>query len=124
MTQLRVLPRFLSSSLLHFLLTMKELEKPLSIVKNSVKDVIEEGSASLEKSDVNYDTRLLGSESGIDSLDLVNIIVVIEDKVEDEYGESITIANEEAMSRAKSPFINIESLAQYVNELLSENQPK
>lgn len=101
---------------------MEELEKPLNIVKASVKDVIEEGSASLKKSDINNDTRLLGSGSGIDSLDLVNIIVVIEDKVENEYGKSVTIANEEAMSRAKSPFINVESLAKYVNELISEKK--
>ncbi len=101
---------------------MEELKKPLSIVKASVKDVIEEGSASLEGNNVSSDTRLLGADSGIDSLDLVNIIVVVEDKVENEYGASITIANEEAMSRAKSPFINVESLAQYVSELISEKQ--
>jgi acyl carrier protein len=96
---------------------MKSQEKPLELVRESVIDVIEESSIPLSKDEVDSETRLLGSGSGIDSLDLVNIVVVLEDKVEEEYGESVTIANEDAMSRAKSPFINVRSLAKYVQEI-------
>lgn len=98
---------------------MKPPKKPLELVKESVIDVIEEGSVPLNRDEVDAETRLLGSGSGIDSLDIVNIVVVLEDKVEEEYGESITIANEDAMSRSKSPFVNVESLAKYVHELAS-----
>ena len=99
---------------------MKAQKKPLELVKESVIDVIEEGSVPLNRDEVDDETRLLGSGSSIDSLDLVNIVVVLEDKVEEEYGKSVTIANEDAMSRAKSPFVNVESLSRYVHELVNE----
>lgn len=58
-------------------------------------------------------------ESGVlDSLGLVNLIVAVEQAVEDEFDESITLADEKAVSQRNSPFRTVGSLIEYVDVLL------
>lgn len=65
-------------------------------------------------------TQLFGSQSPLDSLELVNLIVSIEDKIDTEFDKSITIANEKAMSMKNSPFRDVKSLTDFVLTLLDE----
>ena len=65
-------------------------------------------------------TILFGKKSTLDSLGLVSLIVTIEQKLEDELGVSITLADERAMSQESSPFKTIESLIKYIAMLLEE----
>ncbi len=69
---------------------------------------------------IDESTRLFGAESLLDSLGLVTLIVDIEQGIEDQFGISITIANERAMSRTKSPFRNIQTLIEYIELLIKE----
>ena len=71
----------------------------------------------LEKS---TDTLLFGDAGKLDSLGLVSLVVQIEQEIEDEFGVSITIADERAMSQKKSPFKTIERLLDYISMLLEE----
>lgn len=64
------------------------------------------------------DTLLFGREANLDSLDLVNLIVGVEEKLADRYGAALTLADERAMSRKRSPFRTVATLAEYVCELL------
>ena len=66
--------------------------------------------------------RLLGSQSVLDSLHLVNLLITIEREVEDAIGVTLTLANERALSMKESPFRTIESLANYIGLLISETQ--
>ncbi len=66
-------------------------------------------------------TVLYGNEGNLDSLGLVNLLVIIEQNIEDEYDVSITIADEKAMSHKHSPFKTINSLADYIFTLLKSN---
>ena len=66
--------------------------------------------------------RLLGSQSVLDSLHLVNLLITIEREVEDAIGVTLTLANERALSMKESPFRTIESLANYIELLISETQ--
>lgn len=66
-------------------------------------------------------TRLLGKSSKLDSFGLVNLIIVVEEKLYDKFDKSITLADERAMSQEHSPFRSVESLAEYAHTLLSEN---
>jgi len=63
---------------------------------------------------------LFGRNGNLDSLGLVNLIVAIEQNIEDEFGVSITIADERAMSQKHSPFRTIGSLTDYIEMLLKE----
>jgi acyl carrier protein len=60
------------------------------------------------------ETRLLGSQSVLDSMQLVSLIVAIEREVEETFGVALTLADERALSMQASPFRSIESLADYI----------
>ncbi len=64
------------------------------------------------------ETVLFGRGSGLDSLDLVNLIVGVEERLAERYGVALTLADERAMSRKRSPFRTVATLAEYVCELL------
>ena len=64
------------------------------------------------------ETRLLGSQSVLDSMQLVSLIVTIEREVEDAFGGALTLADERALSMKASPFRSIQSLADYIGVLI------
>ena len=65
-------------------------------------------------------TVLLGENSVLDSMGLVNVIVDIESIFLDD-GIEITLTSEKAMSRKNSPFRTIETLAEFINEQINGN---
>ena len=66
----------------------------------------------LEKS---LQTRLFGPDgSGLDSLGLVNLIVLVEQKVEEHAGKSISLVNDEVMSLSDSPFESVAKLSNFI----------
>lgn len=72
----------------------------------------------LEKS---INTVLFGDSGKLDSLGLVNLIVTTEQKVEEQFGVTITLADEKAMSQRNSPFRTVESLAEYIPQIIAEH---
>ena len=64
------------------------------------------------------ETQLLGSESVLDSMQLVSLIVTVEREVEDAFGVAVTLADERALSMQASPFRSIQSLADYIGILI------
>ncbi len=67
------------------------------------------------------DVVLFGRGGRLDSLGIINLIIATEQKIEEEFGLTLTLANEEAMSLDRSPFKTIESLTHYILQRLSEN---
>ena len=67
------------------------------------------------------ETQLFGRGSKLDSLGLVNLIVLVEEKTADAFGKTVTIADEKAMSQKSSPFRTVQTLAEYLFSLLKEN---
>lgn len=65
------------------------------------------------------ETHLFGRLGKLDSLGLVNFIVSLEQRVADEFGLAVTLADEKALSREKSPFLTVNSLADYIVEQLN-----
>jgi acyl carrier protein len=61
---------------------------------------------------------LFGSQSPLDSLELVALAMDIEDAFA-ERGFDISLSDEKAMSRRQSPFRDVSSLVAYVRELIS-----
>jgi acyl carrier protein len=66
-------------------------------------------------------TPLIGHESLLDSLGLVQLIVDLEQRVEEASGVIITIADDRAMSQRNSPFRTAGTLTDYIY-LLTEEQ--
>jgi acyl carrier protein len=71
---------------------------------------------------VNENTVLFGNGSSIDSLSLVSIIVDLEMLFSTEYGHDISLTDDRAMAREKSPFANIATLVDYIFELVNEKK--
>lgn len=99
---------------------MIETQKITEIIFEAVETINSQlpGEQQIEKS---TDTVLFGKNGGLDSIALVNLIVAIEEKIEEQLGILITLADERAMSLKKSPFRTIDSLADYIGILLEEN---
>ena len=96
-------------------------EKILQLIFDSIDELNEQlpNEMQLMKS---TKTVLFGSTGQLDSLGLVNLLVIIEQNIEEEFDVSITIADERAMSQKHSPFKTIGTLADYIDMLLKENQ--
>lgn len=98
---------------------MTSKSKIIEIIYEKVDEINEQNGLNIPK-DLN--ARLFGRESELDSLGLVNLIIGVEESVNEIYSTSITIANEKAMSQKHSPFRTVETLAEYVDLLIKEEQ--
>ncbi len=67
-------------------------------------------------------TRLFGARSPLDSMNLVNFIADVEERLSDDLEIDITLANQSAMSRTHSPFHRVSSCIDYIMELIKEDQ--
>jgi acyl carrier protein len=66
------------------------------------------------------DTSLFGQGSPLDSLGLVSLLAIVEERIQTSQKRDIVLASEEVFSRAHSPFRTVGALADYVVELLAE----
>lgn len=89
----------------------------IEIIFKSIEEINQQNDTHLAK-DAN--AILFGRESDLDSLGLVNLIVSIEENVNSEYNVSVSIDDEKAMSQKHSPFRSVDTLADYIMELLNE----
>ena len=67
------------------------------------------------------ETSLIGRKSEVDSITLVSIIVDVEERLADQLGLDVVLADERAMSQKRSPFRTIQTLAEYVFELQQQS---
>jgi acyl carrier protein len=95
------------------------LEKILSAIYRAMKEISLEAPA-FQKIGREPQSVLFGKGGSLDSLGLVNFLVTVEENIQDEFGISVTLGDERAMSRKHSPFARVESLAQYISILLKE----
>ena len=68
------------------------------------------------------DAPLYGATGKLESLDFVTLIMEVEEKINAEFGTDITIADENLLSKEKSPFSTLGTLIEYLEELLKEQQ--
>lgn len=97
---------------------MSRKNEIVELIYNVIDSINQSLDDKLEKSPK---TVLYGKESKLDSLGLVNLIVVVEESIEERFSTIITIADERAISQKNSPFRTIETLANYIRFLLKEN---
>lgn len=89
------------------------------IVFSAINEVNEDsdGAAIIVKSP---STTLLGSDSLVDSLSLVRLLVTIERLVEEQTGKNIVIVDESAFEEERSPFATVQSLIFHLESLISK----
>ena len=73
-------------------------------------------------SNADLDTEIFGGKGTLDSLGLVTFLINLEQKIEDEFGKNITIADEKAMSAKNSPFRTVTTLELFLINKLNEHE--
>ena len=86
-------------------------------IYNIVTEALEENQ-DIPLKDISKDTPIYGKGGHLDSLSLVTFLIDLEQKIEDEYNEHITIADDKAMSQKNSPFKTVDSLINFINQKL------
>ncbi len=94
-------------------------DKIIELIYGTI-DEINEHRGPEEQISKTEDIKLLGQNSVLDSLGLVNLIVNLEENINNKFNVSISIVDEKAMSLKHSPFRNVEALADYLVDLLNE----
>ncbi len=73
---------------------------------------------SVEKS---LEASLYSAGGKLESLDFVTLIMEVEEKINAEFGTNITIADENLLSKQKSPFSTLATLIEYLDETLKQD---
>jgi acyl carrier protein len=73
--------------------------------------------AQLDKSP---STVLFGEHGRLDSLGLVSLILDVEGQIEADFETPVSLTSDRAMSQKTSPFRSVDTLADYIAELLRE----
>jgi acyl carrier protein len=66
------------------------------------------------------ETHLIGGKSPLDSIGLVTLIADLEGDIQKEFGVTVTLADEKAMSLTVSPFRRVGTLVAYVEQKVGE----
>ncbi|NJN98474.1 MAG: hypothetical protein HC875_32500 [Anaerolineales bacterium] len=77
-------------------------------------------AAPTDSAPLNEETRLIGREAVLDSMGLVNLIIEVEQRLEDEHDVTVVLADERAMSQKNSPFRSVQTLADYICQVAAE----
>ncbi len=96
-------------------MTQPDQKSVEALVIERLTDVLDQVGKKTENLDAS--TRLVGGKAVLDSLNLVTLIADLEQDLEERFGMVVTIADERAMSREKSPFRSVESLSAYICEI-------
>ena len=83
---------------------------------NKINEFVRENNLEISGK-INLNTRLIGSSSFFDSMDLVSFIVEVEQDIEEKFNLRVQLATERAMSRSSSPFVSLETLSNYIVEI-------
>jgi acyl carrier protein len=93
-------------------------------IVQAVYSAVDELNKQLPKGvhvDKSLDAVLYGKTGKLESIDVVSFIMEVEDQIKAEFGVSLTIADDRAMSQQNSPFLTLGTLTEYLDQLLNEN---
>jgi len=93
-----------------------DINKAKSVVLDAIREALEDKGEDIKKQ-ITADMQLIGGESILDSMNLVQVCIYLEDYA-DENGFEFDWASEAALSKSKSMFRSVSSLAE---ELVSQS---
>ena len=97
------------------------VSRPVLDAVNRAVDDLNEILDPEERLGKSPEVALIGKDARLDSLGLVNLIVLVEEEIQQGFGVGITLVDERAMSQSKSPFRTLGSLAEFVEEQLKDH---
>ena len=92
-------------------------EQAVKLILDSLKEGIDdttEESRKLNISNASSETRLFGGKGLLDSLGVVILLTDLEEKLDEEFDVTVSLASDSTMSRTRSPFRTVKSLAEYM----------
>ena len=95
-------------------------EKVIDTIYVAIEELNNQLVSSMNALGKTPETLLFGRGAELDSLTLVSLVVEVEQTIQDYFGVTLTLANEQALSRKNSPFRTVSTLADYVVELLEQ----
>jgi acyl carrier protein len=98
---------------------MVDKEKVRALVLDALESVLghRPGAQQLAPGD---ETPVYGAAGMLDSLELVNLVIELEQRLEDEFSAVVTLADERAVSQKQSPFRSVPSLVDLLVSRLDE----
>ncbi len=84
-------------------------------------DEVNQQLPSEQKLKKSMDTTLLGSTGQLDSLSIVNLIVATEQKIEEEYSITISLADDESMFQEDGPLGTVGTFYEHVYALIGKS---
>lgn len=102
-----------------FQFKMTARQKIIDVVFRAIEEVNQQlpRKQRLEKS---IKTVLYGQSGELDSFGLVNIILATEQKIEEDFGIAISLADDEEISQDEFPFNTVETFADYISRLMEK----
>ena len=94
-----------------------------SSVLNSVYRAIDSMNMTLpaeKRLEKTPDTALMGSNGALDSLGMVNLVVETEMAIEEDFGQSINLADQSAAEQGAQVYETVASFASYIESLLTQ----
>jgi acyl carrier protein len=89
------------------------------LILGALNDVNDEQPED-ERIEVGPTTPLFGPDAQIDSLALVSVIVDVETALNVDYDLPVSLTDDRAMTREVSPFDDVQTLKDYIVELVAE----
>lgn len=91
------------------------------LILESLREVLADAEDQRSQAPLTESSPLIGAAGLLDSMGLVTVVVEVEQRLEEEYGISVILADERAMSEAKSPFRTVATLTDYVVRQMSDD---
>jgi acyl carrier protein len=97
---------------------MTTQEQVLLAVYSAVDELNQQlpGNSQVAKSP---DSILFGDSGTLDSLSLINFITLVEERVEQQLGKSVSLMDADSLSPKNSPFRTVSTLTEYIQRLLA-----
>lgn len=90
----------------------------LQILESSVDEINKTRKRPIDKSDF-INVRLYGAGAVFDSMQLVNFLVLVEQRIADTLDQFVSLTSEKAVSMRVSPFSSVRTLLQFIESELA-----
>ena len=92
-------------------------DKIIQVIFQAV-DELNEQLPKIDRLDKSVDMELFVSGGNLDSLSLVSLLTTLEQKIEEQFGISVSIFDHLASSKIENPFMTVNSLADFIASIL------
>lgn len=96
-------------------------DRILAVINRSIDDLNQQFMEG-QRISKGENTVLSGNKAELDSLALLNLMVIIEKEIQNEFNLNLDMLGEGNLKKNDEPFLNINSLIKYIDTLLAEQE--